>query len=184
VIRIFEHYCALSKESKNKISEVIQTKELPKKSIIHKQFNVCNQLFYIKKGVARIFYYKRNLDITDAFITEGQLITAIDSFFSRKESLYNIELLEDSIIETIHIIDLEKLFITCPEMDKIGRLMTLDYIKMVIDRVQSLQFDSAKKRYEKLLISNPTLINRVSLGQIASYLGITQETLSRIRGKK
>ena len=73
--------------------------------------------------------------------------------------------------------------ISIMDMNTIGRVMTEEYCKILEDRVISLQTQSAEDRYKNLLISQPDTLQRISLGHIASYLGINQETLSRIRKK-
>jgi CRP-like cAMP-binding protein len=65
-----------------------------------------------------------------------------------------------------------------------GRIITENYYIKLEERILNLQFKTAKERYQKLALSKPQLLQRASLGQIASYLGITQETLSRIRAEK
>jgi CRP/FNR family transcriptional regulator, anaerobic regulatory protein len=105
------------------------------------------------------------------------------SFVSQKPSFENIEILEPSVLYAISYDNLQKMYLEFPEFNLIGRLFTEKYYIELEERVMSLQFLTAKERYEKLLIQQPMLLQRVTLGQIASYLGITQETLSRIRGK-
>ena len=184
MLKYFENYATLSKTSKQKILESIKKKHFHRKTLLHEHHTVCNYFYYIKKGIVRIYYYKKDYEVTDGFIMENTPITAADSFFSRKPSFYNIELLEDSEIEYIHYFDMEKLFTTCPEMERIGRLITLEYLNFIMERVKSLQFETAQTRYDKLITEQPDVLLRAPLGMIASFLGITQETLSRIRSKK
>ena len=184
MLKYFEKYATLSKTSRQKILKTIRKKHFSKKTLLHEHFNVCNYFYFIQKGIARIYYYKEAYEITEGFIMENTPITAADSFFSRKPSFYNIELLEDSEIEYIHYFDMEKLFTTCPEMERIGRLITLEYLNLIMERVKSLQFETAQTRYNKLITEQPDILLRAPLGMIASFLGITQETLSRIRSKK
>jgi hypothetical protein len=70
-----------------------------------------------------------------------------------------------------------------PELNYLGRLLTEKYYLDLMERTYCLQFQSAKESYEHLIQTHPQLIKRASLGHIASYLGISQETLSRIRAK-
>lgn len=79
---------------------------------------------------------------------------------------------------------LEQLYISFHEIERMGRLIVSYGLTLMQQRFDDLHFASAAERYEKLLQTNPSLLQRVSLGHIASYLGITQETLSRIRAQK
>ena len=79
--------------------------------------------------------------------------------------------------------DLNELYKRYHSMETIGRIMAEEYCKIMEDRIMSLHIQSAEERYNTLLKEQPDVIQRVSLGHIASYLGITQETLSRIRKK-
>ena len=152
-----------------------------KGTMLHKEDTVCNHLFIIQKGLARAFYYKDGQDITAHFALEGTSITAIDSLIQRKRSRYNIEVLEDSSIISISKEDMDALLKEKPQYEKHIRLyMEQIYIDLA-ERVEDLVFHSAKERYDKILEKTPQLIQRVNLKHIASYLGITQETLSRIR---
>jgi CRP-like cAMP-binding protein len=91
--------------------------------------------------------------------------------------------LEDCELIQIPYSHLQQLYNDFPETERIGRILTENYYVKLEGRLMSLQFTSAKERYELLMTNNPSIIQRAPLGYIASYLGITQETLSRIRAK-
>jgi CRP-like cAMP-binding protein len=94
-----------------------------------------------------------------------------------------VQALEETEVIEIPYSVLQHLYKIFPETERLGRIITENYYIKLEERFLSLQFKTAKERYQKLLNSKPSLIQRVSLGQIASYLGITQETLSRIRAE-
>ena len=135
----------------------------------------------MQKGIARTFFYKEGKDITVHLASEGELITAIDSVISLKKSRYNVELLENSEIQIIPYVDLQSLLIKYPQYEKYMRLILEHLYAEGANRVEEFLFYSAKERYNNLFKTRPHLIQRVNLGHIASYLGMTQETLSRIR---
>ena len=103
--------------------------------------------------------------------------------FSNNPSIENIQLLEDSVFHYISNQNLQKLYNKHPDLNTIGRKVAEEYCLLLENRIASLQVDSAEDRYRKLIKDFPNISQRVSLGHIASYLGITQATLSRIRGK-
>jgi CRP-like cAMP-binding protein len=92
-------------------------------------------------------------------------------------------LIEDSTLWGIAYDDLQQLYNTHPDIERFGRLANERYYVMLEDRFVSNHFKEARERYENLISHSPHIIQRVPLGYIASYLGITQETLSRIRNK-
>ena len=99
------------------------------------------------------------------------------------ESSQIIQAIEDCVLTELSFSSLQNLYKTFPETERLGRIITENYYIKLEERILSLQFKTAKERYQKLMQKKPSLIQRVSLGQIASYLGITQETLSRIRAE-
>jgi CRP/FNR family transcriptional regulator, anaerobic regulatory protein len=158
---------------------------LPKHYLLHKADEVCDKLYFIESGLVRWFYYSADgKDVTDSFGGENSFITAFDSFFQRKPSRYYIELLEDSTVYSMTYDDLESAFENFPEIERVGRLILIQILEQTLDKNAALQFNNARQRYEFITKKHPDLLQRVSLGHIASYLGITQETLSRIRAKK
>ncbi len=115
---------------------------------------------------------------------EGEIIVSVYSFFSRKPSFENIEVLDDCVLQSINWDQLQGLYKKYPEFNLTGRIITEQYYIRSEERTISLQTLNAKQRYEKLLSDYPGILQKASLGQIASYLSIKQETLSRIRAKK
>ena len=107
----------------------------------------------------------------------------MDSFFQQTPSLYYLEVLEDSILYSISKKEIDKLFDKYPKMEKLGRLVSTEMLTRVVNKLNAIQFQTARERYDYMLAEFPDIAYQVSLGHIASYLGMTQETLSRIRSK-
>ena len=126
-------------------------------------------------------YYKEGKEVTAWFSAENQLISAIDSLFTGLPSMYNIEILEDSKIWSLQYNRLEPVFETFPEVERLGRLLVTQNYLLLDERMKLFAFCTAEERYERLITQIPNILQRVRLGQIASYLGISQEHLSRIR---
>ena len=166
---------------------VIKSKKqvLPKHYLLQIEGDICEKIFFIEKGLIRWYYYNEDgRDVTDSFAAENSFVTAFDSFFQRKPSRYFIELLEDSVIYSMTYNDLEESFEKFPDIQRISRLLLIEVLEQTIEKNAALQFRNAEQRYRYITDKHPDLLQRVSLGHIASYLGITQETLSRIRAKK
>ncbi len=129
----------------------------------------------------RGYYFNEDKEITHWFARENEFATCFYAFITRESSLEYIQALEDSKVVAIRYEDLQLIYKNFPETERIGRLITEQYYIRLESRLLGLQFTTAKERYQKLEETQADLLQRVSLGQIAAYLGISQETLSRIR---
>jgi CRP-like cAMP-binding protein len=177
------NYHPISEEARLSLSNVLRKVELPKSSILIKEGIICNHLFFLEQGCLRGFSNLDGKEVTHWFAFENDFVTSVYSFISRKPSLENIHALEDSVLWSVSYEDLQRLFDTYPDIERMTRIIyERAYIRLE-ERLVRLQFKSAKERYEQITTVFPTILNRVSLGHIASYLGISQETLSRIRAQ-
>ncbi|WP_353719309.1 Crp/Fnr family transcriptional regulator [Dyadobacter sp. 676] len=164
--------------------EAFKTEELPKGHRLLSPYNFSQKVFYLEKGIARTYYLKDGKDITHSFIPEDSFFVSIESVFFRNPSPYGVEVLENSVVRTIVYQDLEKFIDGSQALQKLSRLVMMNAVKTFSDKLYSIQFQSAQERYNSMLEKFPDIMLRVPLGHIASYLGITQETLSRIRAGK
>jgi CRP-like cAMP-binding protein len=171
-------------EAKAALQRVIQTRQLQKGDVLLRQGQVCNRIYFVERGLLRLYYYVNGKEVTEYFATEGRLMGGVDSFFSRMPSRKEIEALEPCVLHSIAFNDLEMLYRQFHALEKAGRLLATAAFLSMQERLFSLQFHPAKQRYETLLAAAPDIVQRVPLGLIASYLGVTQVTLSRIRGQK
>ncbi|HVI47886.1 MAG TPA: Crp/Fnr family transcriptional regulator [Chitinophaga sp.] len=174
-------FITLSEDSKLAFAGILERTELPKGEVLVRPDTTCNYLYYIEKGLSRTYYIKDGKDITDWISTEKTIATSIVSFITRRPDIRTIELLENAVLWRIGYDDLQRLYDESHEIERFGRLLLSTGIVQMQQRFDDLHFATAKERYAKLMNINPTIIQRVPLGMIASYLGITQETLSRIR---
>jgi len=163
--------------------DTISRKEIKRKTLLQNEGKVCDHIYFIEKGLARTFYYKDGKDVTYWIAAENDFVGAMGSFFSRAISNKCVETLEDSILWVFDHDKLEALYANSKELEKMGRLFANYGITLLEKRFDDFHFMTARQRYKLLLSNHPQIVQRVSLGVIASYLGITQETLSRIRGR-
>lgn len=165
------------------LSEIAEFKTFPKNHIIHASGSICSHFYIITKGIARVFYFKEEKDITVHFAAEHDSITAIDSLIQRKKSKYSIETIEETETFAVNINSLELLFEKEPQFERFGRLFLQDLYIDLVERIDDLQLHTAQERYDTLLSKKPYLFQRVPSKHLASFLGMTAETLSRIKGK-
>lgn len=154
----------------------------PKGSHLLKKGQVDGGLYILDEGILRFYYIYNDKEVTTWFCKEN-MVAFSSSFFFRIPSFEYIQLLEDSSIYYISGNTLDKLYKMNEELNTIGRKMSEEYCMEFEERVASLQTQTALERYEKLMNESPDIFQRVPLGQIASYLAVSQETLSRIRRK-
>lgn len=173
----------LSAESREALSSISRPMEFPKGHILVRQETICHYICFIEKGLTRTFYYKDGKDVTDWLSAENTFACSIISFLTRRPDRRGIELLEDSVLLALHHEDLERLYRQYHEIERLGRLLVSSGLLQMQQRFDDLHFATATRRYQALMQDNPSLIQRVPLGMIASYLGMTQETLSRIRAQ-
>ena len=173
----------LSPESKTVFLNAWESWSVPKDHFLVRENAIAHHLFYIKKGIARIYYFKNGKEITEWIALDDQFFFSIISFFEQKPSNLIIQTIEASEVMGIHH---NKLMALCDQFHDIERWFRKAITGSLIlsqYRMDSIQFETAQQRYEKLLANNPSIIQRVPLSYIASFLGITQETLSRIRSQ-
>lgn len=182
-ISCLKNYGFLSQEAQLDLNAKIQTITKRKGSYIIKEGQTVSSFFVIRKGMIRSFFRRGNQEITAWFGYEGQQFAAITSFFDNKPSHETIECLENCEFQFISGKDMAELYQKHNDLNTIGRKIVEDYCKVLDDRIFALQTMSAEQRYKDLMQHHPEVIKRVSLGYIASFLGISQETLSRVRRK-
>lgn len=159
-------------------------KEIAAKTVLLYAGEISNNIYLIKKGCLREWYNKDGKDITFQFFFEGQPIASIDSFMNQTPSLFTIESIEPTTILSIGKTDFEKLLIAYPEF-KSGFLDFIfqrfrNYEQLFLSRIK----DTPQERYEDLIKKHPEIIKRVPQHYIASFLGITPISLSRIKNRK
>ena len=139
-------------------------------------------VYFIKEGALRSYYInKHGKDVTFWFGFEGDIVASLSNFIESKPSLENVVFLEDSLLLKMRKSTLLNLFHSNIELANFGRRIAEIALLEMEQQILSIHFTDAKSRYLTLMEKFPFILQRVKLGHIASYLGITQVTLSRIR---
>ena len=155
--------------------------KMKRKDYIVKAGQVCRNLYFLKEGAVRAFYLKEGKEIVTWFVFDGEVLAPFYSFTTQQPGIEYVQLIEDSAMYAISYEDLEVLYAKYHRLEHFGRKITEQYYRKLEDRMMSLQLLTAKQRYQQLVEETPQALQRVPLGSIASYLGISQETLSRVR---
>lgn len=144
----------------------------------------CKYLYLVESGILRSYYYDlKGNNITHWFASEHMLITIPPSFFNSEENVFGIEALEDTKVSVFTYDDLEYMFEKSRYIERLFRTLITQIMVTLGQKVIDLQTKTALTRYKELLVNFPEIFNRASLGHIASYLGITQQSLSRLRAQ-
>lgn len=174
----------LSEKATNELVEKMVPKHYVKHSVLVPDLSRCDKFFFVEKGLLRLYYYNKDREITDYFAPENSVFGPVLRNTPIKNFAHAVETLEDSVVLQIPILELELLFLEHPDLERFGRLIALQAIFQLQSRIDSIQFFSAKERYDDFVKSYPDLLQRVPLGHIASYLGMNQVTLSRVRNQR
>ena len=183
ILRMFDQFPGLADADKTAFTNELELLTIEKGGLVVQEGAVCNYLYFIKEGSARSFYIKDNKDVTVSFTLEGEFVTAMYSFISRQPSYENIEVMEKTAIARISHHALFSLFESHHGLERAYRLILEQYYIKLEEQLIFVKFKSAMDRYLDLMQNRPKIIHKASVGQIASYLDMSIETLSRIRGR-
>ncbi|MEL6731968.1 MAG: hypothetical protein AAFY70_15515 [Bacteroidota bacterium] len=157
---------------------------IPKGTIIQSVNRYSKRLLFIESGLFRIFYNEDGKDITHFFFDENYFIAPINSIYFNKSELYEWETLEKCNVKIIQYEDFMTLGEQYPKLIRLALEFSVQLLDLFSQKLNLLQFQTAADKYSIFLDMYPNLNNRVSLGDVASFLGITQQTLSVVRSKK
>ncbi|TAE33926.1 MAG: Crp/Fnr family transcriptional regulator [Cytophagales bacterium] len=174
----------LSEKAQKAIAEKMVRKQYAKNCIVVDDLCLCDKLYFVEQGLLRIFYHNDSKEITDFFADKHATVGPVLRFQPIRNFIHSVETLEETTVLYIHLADLEQLYVQYPELERLGRLLALQTMFQLQHRIDSIQFFSAKERYDDFANRHATLLQRVALGHIASYLGMNQVTLSRVRRTK
>jgi len=155
----------------------------PKHFYIHAN-TIQQQIGFVYSGLLRSFYIDNNgNEITVNFIKENQYGTHYAAFITQKPSKYYFQCLEPSVIINLSYTHIQEGYEKFPILERYGRLVAEEVLKVQQKRIESFLFENAESRYLDFIKENQDLFNRVSLTYLSSYLGIERQSLTRIRKK-
>lgn len=178
---IGDKYAPLSKECQSELVKQVTILNKPKGTVLIREGQYADQVYYIVKGCARAYYLNDGRDISDWFAFENGFISSIVSFSTGEPSPHYVEVIEDSLLIEFSKAQVEHLAKRHHDFEHLMRVILTETALQQRTRISSILFQKAEQRYENLLDYYPDAPLRIPLTHIASYLGITLETLSRIR---
>jgi CRP-like cAMP-binding protein len=182
LVHFFQHSGYFSAQQVDDITHLFVNKEVAKNDLLLREGQVSNEYFFLAEGMLRAFVYDvEGRDVTTNLITPGNIAVEVASFFNRVPSRENIQAMTPVQGWYITYEQLNHLFHAFPEFREFGRSILVKVLTSLKNRTLSMITETAEKRYENLLQSNPAIFQYIPLKYIASYLGITDTSLSRIR---
>lgn len=166
-----------------RVAELFKPKQFQKGSFYSKKGSYCTQLSFLQKGHIRIFDQHKDKEITQWIAGPGQLITDLRSFVFQHPSRWKMQCLDDVELFSIARNDFEKIHQLVPNWAQIEKEFISDCFITLENRVFSHLSMTAEERYQHLYTYNPSIFNSVPQQYLASMLGMTPETFSRIRRK-
>lgn len=184
VNQLGEFYTPLSIECQQDLIANSKLCRFNKGEIVVREGQYSEKAYLIVEGCARAYYLKDGKDISDWFTFENQFMAPIVSFFSAKPSPHYVEFVEDSVVYEFSKATFDSLSQKYHDFERFVSKVVTETMLGLCERLYTIQFNRAEDRFKHLISIYPDITNRIPLTHIASYLGITLETLSRIRNKK
>jgi CRP-like cAMP-binding protein len=163
------------------IVEHTQLKQFPKGTVLLKEGMISKACYAVVKGCIREYYIKDGLEKTTSFFTEGQAVNSFSSYTNHVPSKHFLECSEDCLLTVGSQSLIDQMCERIPRLSEFIKSEVEKDAGALQERMATFMISSPEERFVDLLENNPSLINRVPQHQIASYIGVTPESLSRIR---
>ncbi len=184
LLQYFHKFIPLNTEEKNMVLQKFHPRLFRRRQYALQEGDIATQFYFIIRGCLRMYKIddKGNAHIIQ-FAAENGWLMDIGSFHGEKPSQLNIDAIEDTMVLQISHSDLISLYIAAPKFDRIFRVLIENSFVKLQERLLQTISSTAEDRYQSFIHAYPHLINRLPQTQIASFLGITPEFLSRLRNK-
>ncbi|HVU57992.1 MAG TPA: Crp/Fnr family transcriptional regulator [Puia sp.] len=174
----------LSKECLSYLRDIIKSRTVKEGEYLLKAGEICSNIYFIQKGLLKCYYLLGDSEVSDWFFGEAETVVSIDSFYDQAPSKDFIQALEDCELFYITHDEYNYLNRTFIEFNVVGRVLTNKYLRIWHHQARNIRMLTARERYAFLLEHQPELVLRVPIQDLASYLDMSRETLSRIRSLK
>ncbi len=182
IIREFEAQTTpLSPETRQELANILVRFELVKGEIFLREGEICKYYSMVAQGMIRLFYNKGGRDLTEHFSYEKGIFVSLESYFRQTPSYLMIEALEPTIIYSFPHDPFQALMRVNHEAEHMYCKMLENSLIESQQKADACRFETARERYQRLAAEHPEIVKRAPLIHIASRLGMTPETLSRVR---
>ena len=181
-LEISRIYCPMRLPAIEMLGRILVPMSFQKGETILEEGRVCRALYFVERGMVRQYYYKNKKDVTEHFSFEGRIVFCIESFLKQEPSRLIVEALENSILYAIPHDKLHALMVRNSEIEKLYRKILEHVAISSQEHADSQRFENATERYERLYREKREIILRAPMVHVASFLQMTPETLSRVRG--
>jgi CRP-like cAMP-binding protein len=171
-------------EQMNEFYESFTFQEVKKNDFLINSGELCVDVWFVLNGILRHYLVDNNQEGTVWFSFSNDIVTEINSLISQQPTVHNIIAVTDCKLLKISRENLEAFYAKDCIWERFGRLTTTYYLLRQMERVNDLIFKNGMDKYEDFILKHPEVQNAVPLNQIAEYIGLSKETLSRIRGKR
>jgi CRP-like cAMP-binding protein len=173
----------LTGEELKLIDIYFETRDIKKRDFLLRDGKVCNFIGFIANGTIRHFHIKDGVEKTCDISFENSWVTDFQSFTHKTSGRMNLQAMEDTTVFIIRKENLYKLYIECNKYETFGRLMAEQVAQRATEIAMSLSADKPEERFQHLIKKQPDLFQRIPQKYIANFLGISPESLSRIRSR-
>lgn len=180
-IQLIDQYTLLNQKEIDLLKDTVSIRSYKKNEILFAEGKVATSMYFVLQGWVRLFYNVNGNDKTAFFYTEGKFICAGESFAKQVPARENYQVLEDTVLVHFEKENIEKLLQYSSKFELISRLATEDELITYQKIVASFVTQSPEQRYRDLLNKNGVIFHKVPQQYIASFLGVSPETLSRIK---
>lgn len=184
VIAFFSKIAPVSKEVTRLFNDHTFPVYIKRSDLLLKPGSKADHLYFIEKGVMRGYIKEDNKQITTWINSENHIVASIRTLGTTNPCLEYLQALEDTCLIALPFTFTEFVFNTYPETNYVGRRLWESSYQGAEERAYICRITSAERKYQYFMGTRPDLINRIPLKYIASYLGMTLETLSRVRSKR
>lgn len=181
--RAVQNEVPMCEESWRELAKICKIQHFEKGDFVLQEGEVSGGIYFISSGLVRNFYVKNDKEVSEWFAFDEEFCLSITSYYLKVPTVLAMQCLEDSVVITIEREGLDRLRSTNFEIANFAYELATGSLIISQERMASVQFETALQRYENLLKLRKTMLQRVPLRYIASFLGVSAETLSRIRSQ-
>lgn len=176
-------FSKLLPEAEAEILAALRTLSLQKGEFLLRKGQVCGHIYFINSGLLKVISTQHNKEIIMRFFWEGQMLSQLKSFSTQQPSDYAIQAIEPCEITYMPYAEIERLAGKYHCVETFYRKLLTHAAMVMMERILEMLQETPTQRYNKFLVQNKAILQRISLGDVAHYLGISQVSLSRIRAK-